>query len=51
MNRLETGNRKVVFAEKMNWLQDNLQYMGSLVEEAIGRSIEALKNQDMVSKP
>ncbi len=47
MNRLETGNRKVVFAEKMNWLQDNLQYMGSLVEEAIGRSIEALKNQDM----
>ncbi len=47
MNRSETGDRKVVFAEKMSWLQDNLQYMGSLVEEAIGRSIEALKNQDM----
>ncbi len=47
MNRSETGDRKVVFAEKMSWLQENLQYMGSLVEEAIGRSIEALKNQDM----
>ncbi len=47
MNRSETGDRKIVFAEKMSWLQDNLQYMGSLVEEAIGRSIEALKKQDM----
>ncbi|MFO7952787.1 MAG: phosphate signaling complex protein PhoU [Bacillota bacterium] len=31
----------------MEWLQEKLQYMGGLVEEAIGRSIEALKNQDM----
>ncbi len=47
MNRSETGDHKVVFAEKMSWLQDHLQFMGSLVEEAIGRSIEALKKQDM----
>lgn len=43
----ERSERKVVFSEKMNWLQDHLRDMGSLVEEAIGRSIEALKKQDM----
>ncbi|HSW35641.1 MAG TPA: phosphate signaling complex protein PhoU [Candidatus Limnocylindrales bacterium] len=41
------SDRKVVFEEKMGWLQDKLQEMGSLVEEAIARSIQALKTQDM----
>jgi len=39
--------RKVVYEEKMKHLQDKLQQMGSLVEESIARSIEALKNQDL----
>ncbi len=47
LDQNRSSDRKVVFAEKMNWLQGSLQDMGSLVEEAIGRSIEALKRQDM----
>ena len=39
--------RKVVFEEKMKHLQEKLQQMGSLVEDSIARSIEALKNQDL----
>ena len=39
--------RKVVYEEKMGHLQERLQYMGSLVEDSIARSIEALKRQDM----
>lgn len=41
------SEHKVVFEEKMGQLQEKLQYMGSLVEEAIARSIEALKKQDL----
>ncbi len=41
------SERKVVYEEKMSWLQEKLQQMGSLVEVAIARSIEALKNQDL----
>ncbi len=47
MRSSETSDRKVVFNEKMSRLQDRLQHMGGLVEEAIGCSIEALKKQDM----
>ncbi len=47
MDMPDRKDRKVVFVEKMEELQENLQHMGSLVEEAIGRSIEALKNQDL----
>lgn len=43
----ESTERKVVYEEKMTKLQEKLQHMGSLVEEAIARSIEALKTQDM----
>ncbi len=39
--------RKVVYEEKMKHLEEKLQQMGSLVEEAIARSIEALKKQDL----
>jgi phosphate transport system protein len=39
--------RKVVFEEKMSLLQEKLMLMGSLVEESIARSIEALKKQDL----
>ena len=39
--------RKVVYEEKMKQLQEKLHHMGSLVEESIARSIEALKNQDL----
>jgi len=38
--------RRVIFKEKMSALLDRLHQMGSLVEEAIGFSIEALKKQD-----
>jgi phosphate transport system protein len=41
------SDRKVVFEEKMSWLQDKLQQMGNLVEDAIARSVEALKNQNL----
>lgn len=48
MSSLEHATeRKVVYEEKMKHLQDKLQQMGSLVEESIARSIEALKNQDL----
>jgi phosphate transport system protein len=47
MDRGDYTERKVVFEEKMAWLQEKLQQMGSLVEEAIARSIEALKSQDL----
>jgi len=43
----EFTERKVVFEEKMNKLYDKLQHMGSLVEAAIARSIEALKTQNL----
>ncbi len=43
---MEFTDRKVVFEEKMNNLYDKLQHMGSLVEESIARSIEALKTQN-----
>ncbi len=48
MSNSEFTERKVVFEEKMSHLQERLQYMGSLVEESIARSIEALKKQDMI---
>lgn len=48
MTNPEYTERKVVFEEKMGHLQERLQYMGSLVEESIARSIEALKKQDMI---
>ncbi len=41
------SDRKVVFEEKMSWLQDKLQQMGNLVEDAIAKSVEALKNQNL----
>jgi phosphate transport system protein len=44
---MEFTERKVVFEEKMNNLYDKLQQMGSLVEESIARSIEALKTQNL----
>jgi phosphate transport system protein len=40
-------DRKVVFEKKMSILLENLHQMGSLVEEAIARSIQALKSQDL----
>lgn len=46
MDKSEFTERKVVFEEKMNGLQEKLQYMGGLVEEAIARAIESLKKQD-----
>ncbi len=47
MSNSEFSERKVVYEEKMGHLQERLQHMGSLVEESIARSIEALKKQDM----
>ncbi len=47
MKHTEQTERKVVYEEKMTHLQEKLQHMGCLVEEAIGRAIEALKKQDM----
>jgi phosphate transport system protein len=44
---MELTERKVVYEEKMNNLYGKLQQMGSLVEEAIARSIEALKTQNL----
>lgn len=46
MDKSEFTERKVVFEEKMSGLQERLQYMGSLVEEAIALAIESLKKQD-----
>ena len=46
MDRIE-HERKVVFEEKMSLLLDRLHLMGSLVEESIALSIEALKKQDL----
>ncbi len=48
MSNTEFTEKKVVYEEKMNHLQDRLHYMGSLVEEAIARAVSALKTQDMV---
>lgn len=39
--------KKVVFEKKMTWLQEKLHHMGSLVEDSIARSIQALKNGDL----
>jgi len=39
--------RKVVFEQKMKYLEEKLQQMGNLVEDSIARSVEALKNQDL----
>jgi phosphate transport system protein len=47
MDMTGATDRKVVFEEKMNHLQERLQKMGSLVEEAIASSIDALKKQDL----
>ncbi len=47
MDKPEFSERKVVYEEKMKNLFDKLQQMGSLVEEAIARSIEALKTQNL----
>ena len=44
---MEFTERKVVFEAKMKTLQDKLQYMGSLVEASIARTIEALKTQNL----
>jgi phosphate transport system protein len=44
---MEFTERKVVYEEKMNNLYDKLQQMGSLVEESIARTIEALKTQNL----
>ena len=44
---MEFTERKVVYEEKMNKLYDKLQHMGSLVEESIARTIEALKTQNL----
>ena len=48
MDGAEHKERRVVFEEKMNHLQDQLHKMGSLVEGAIARSIESLRTQDQV---
>ncbi len=47
MGSSEFTEKKVVFEEKIANLQESLQHMGSLVEEAIARSIAALKDQDL----
>ena len=47
MEKSEHKDRKLVYEEKIGLLQDKLQEMGSLVEEAIAHSIEALKKQDL----
>ncbi len=47
MGSSEFTEKKVVFEEKIANLQERLQHMGSLVEEAIARSIAALKDQDL----
>ena len=39
-------DKRVVFEEKMSSLQDTLNQMGGLVEEAIAKSVVALKEQD-----
>ncbi len=40
-------DKKVVFEEKMFHLQDNVNRMAGLVEEAIAKAVEALKEQDI----
>lgn len=40
--------KKIVFEEKMDLLQEKLQLMGSLVEESIAKSIVALREQNFV---
>ncbi len=47
MNKSFSTDRKVVFEKKMSSLLEKLHQMGSLVEEAIARSIQALKSQDL----
>jgi len=47
MDKSEHTERKVVYEEKMGMLQEKLLQMGSLVEESIARSIDALKKQDL----
>lgn len=39
--------RKVVYEQKMKYLEEKLQQMGNLVEDSIAQSVEALKNQDL----
>ncbi len=41
------ANRKIVFEKQMESLQKELLQMGDLVEEAIAKTIESLKKQDM----
>jgi phosphate transport system protein len=48
IDRAESTERKVVYEEKMLVLREKLQQMGSLVEEAVARSIDALKRQDLI---
>lgn len=38
---------RTAFHERLRELQDEVLIMGSMVEEAIGRSVEALKNRDL----
>ena len=38
---------KIVFEEKINYLGEKLQLMGSLVEETVALSVKALKEQDL----
>ena len=47
MERSLSTEKKVVYEKKMNRLQEKLHQMGSLVEESIARSIQALKTQDL----
>ena len=47
MERSVSTEKKVVFEKKMNRLQEKLHQMGSLVEESIARSIQALKTQNL----
>lgn len=47
MDRSLSTEKKVVFEKKMASLQEKLHHMGCLVEESIGRSIQALKTQNL----
>jgi phosphate transport system protein len=47
MDRSFSTEKKVVFEKKMTSLQEKLHHMGSLVEESIALSIQALKAQDL----
>ncbi len=47
INSEHSTERKVVYEQKMKYLEEKLQQMGSLVEDSIAQSVEALKNQDL----